>query len=345
MSSRRAVEQVLGCGLSLLACGSLLLSSGGGASAAAALAPATALAPTAAETPAAEAPAARATTPVDPSLLNGGTLTLRDANFAIKAPGPEWEWREKPAADLKDTRMFFCANAGVGLAFSIIDTTVPEYFKLDGKLVEDHGRELTKSFQLAGWKLSGYTYEPAAAPIAGSYVARFRMDQDSSPTLYCVNWTLWTGHEIGLQMCSAEKAEPAAFASFVASAHTLAPPPAAGGGREEALTKLYLWVWLGALCLAAVINRIRGGSMRIWRWSGAAAAVAAAITIVIALLQPGVRQLPPAEAVVIVGRILICTVPPFLFNAIGSVVSWRRAKARAAKTPAQVLPPASAGAQ
>lgn len=343
MSSRRAVRQVLGCGLSVLTCGAWLLASGAGAPAA-----------TGAEAPAASQPPAAGLTPVDPALLSGRTLTLRDANFAIMAPGPEWEWREKPAADLKGTRMFFCAKGGAGLAFSVIDTAVPEDFKLDGKLLEDHGRDLTKNFQLAGWKLSGYTYEPAAMPIAGSYVARFRMDQDGSPTLYCVNWTLWTGHEIGLQMCSAaEKADPAAFTSFVISAHTLAPQPAPGGGREEALTKLYLWVWLGALCLAAVINRIRGGSMRIWRWSGAAVAVAAAITIVIALLQPGVRQQPLAEAILIVARILVCTVPPFLFNAIGSIVSWRRAKARAAKAlaagavapPAVVAPPAAAGPQ
>jgi hypothetical protein len=316
----------------------LLLAAGGGVSAAAGLAP-----------EAAEAPAAaKATTPIDPSLLNGRTLTLRDANFAIMAPGPEWEWREKPAADLKNTRMYFCANPAVGVAFSIVDTGVPESFKLDAKVMEDHGRDLMRDSQNAGWKLTGYTYEPTATPIAGSYFARFRMDKEGSPYLYCVNWTLWTGHEIGLQMCSAaERAQPAAFTSFVLSAHTLEPPPAQGGGREEALTKLYLWVWLGALCLAAVINRIRGGSMRIWRWSGAAVAASAAITIVIALLQPGVRQLRLAEAIVIVGRILICTVPPFIFNAIGSVVSWRRRKARAAQppTPPAVAQPPATGTQ
>src|SRR5258708_31477130 len=155
MSSRRAARQVLGGGLSVLACGAWLLAGGGGGPAAAA---------------GAASPAA-GLTPVDPALLSGGTLTLREANFAVKAPGPEWEWREKPAADLKDTRMFFCAKAGVGLAFSIVDTTVPEDFKLDGKLVEDHGRDLTKNFQLAGWKLSRCTYAAATTPIAGSYAA------------------------------------------------------------------------------------------------------------------------------------------------------------------------------
>src|SRR5947209_5620391 len=93
MASRRAVEQVLGCGLSALACGTWLLVAGAGAPAAGAA------------EPQAAAAAAAGLTPVDPALLSGGTLTLRDANFAVKAPGPEWEWREKPAADLKGTRM------------------------------------------------------------------------------------------------------------------------------------------------------------------------------------------------------------------------------------------------
>lgn len=83
-------------------------------------------------------------------------------------------------------------------------------------------------------------------------------------------------------------------------------------------------------------------SRRIWRWFGAAVAVSAAITIAIAPVQ-----LPPAEEAGIVGRILACTVPPFLFNAIGSFVSWRRAKARAAQPPSlpAVAPPTSAGPQ
>jgi hypothetical protein len=278
----------------------------------------------------AAAPAATAASP----LLESGTLTVPGANFSIKSPADGWTWTERPAANrqaLAQAHYFFCDSADQATRLSVTEVAMAEEDRFDCLMMDAIGTAKRQNYSRSGWAMSGYRYRRSASPLPGSYSMLYDVKRPESPTLHCFGRVAWTGHQVILQTCSPNAAEPAPFVTFVSSFRTLAAAPPLPTRRSPlASPEPYLLVIPLALVVAVLLNRLQWvAPLDIWRFAGYAVALALVAAIVFLTTRPIFQDLPGDEQAMQVGELLGNTFLAFLIVVIGAAVSRRRAQTRA----------------
>lgn len=258
------------------------------------------------------------------------TLTVPSGNFSITAPAG-WVWHEQTIGDPQVStsgRTFVCQSPGAAASFVVGDFAPPRNYALDTRTMDAFGSGAGRSASQHGWTLSAFRYEPSSFPLPHSFALNYRLDHPPRSRLYCHGRAVWTGHQVIVQTCGGQAAEPAAFVTFVSSLHPLGlvPPPP---GRRAVLDSPipYIVVLLLAWGMATLVNRVRpASSLNAWRFAGYGVALALVAAIALLVLHPLIQDLPIEDIASRTASLIAGAVPALLLAVVGNAVNRRRAR-------------------
>lgn len=211
--------------------------------------------------------------PVPPEFLEANSLRVKEANFVLPSPGPEWQWdllkQRSPdpntvgvfVANNPQTHEYFVVTALRGVLTHIDD----EFARGALTAVRERSPEAAMSLQ------HDFVDFPLPHTLHYSFVSSY----PNLGSQHTYAYTIATGSTVSIMAVTPSSTEPVSFTQFVKSLRTIGPVPAEAPSRKNVPGSMagYFAILFITAGIAGLVNRTTGRSINSFKCAAGLVAV------------------------------------------------------------------------